>query len=76
MFIHYNTLRYRINRITELTGIDFKNARTIFLISISERILNIQDMQRVSEKNHTRGFHSAGKIKKGHASNTEICADR
>lgn len=50
MFIHYNTLRYRISRIIELTDIDFSNARTIFLISISERILNIQDMQKYQKK--------------------------
>ena len=50
MFVHYNTLRYRISRIVEFTDIDFSNARTIFLISISERILNIQDMQKYQKK--------------------------
>jgi len=39
---HYNTVKYRLNKIIELTGIDFEDARTIFQLQLSFLILDIQ----------------------------------
>lgn len=44
MYMHYNTLKYRINRIIELTQIDFSDERTVLLILLSMKILKIQQM--------------------------------
>jgi hypothetical protein len=41
MHIHYNTLKYRISRITELVGIDFDDADMIFGIMLSERVMGL-----------------------------------
>jgi hypothetical protein len=39
--IHYNTLKYRIKRITELTGVDLANGDEMFRIALSERALEV-----------------------------------
>ena len=39
--VHYNTLKYRIQRICELTGIDFSNPDTILRLHLSKHILHI-----------------------------------
>ena len=46
MFLHYNTLKHRINRITELTGFDPDDERDIFLILLSEKILVLLNQQK------------------------------
>ncbi|MCI8594722.1 MAG: hypothetical protein HFF09_05645 [Oscillospiraceae bacterium] len=39
--VHYNTLKYRINRIVELTGVDFDDEMTAFQLIISDKILGL-----------------------------------
>lgn len=41
LHIHYNTLRYRINRIIELTNIDFSDHSVIFSLLLSHKILKL-----------------------------------
>lgn len=41
LFTHYNTIKYRLNRIAELTNLDFDDANTIFQLQISFIILDI-----------------------------------
>lgn len=43
MQLHYNTLKYRVNRIISMTGIDLNDENTVFSVMISERILQIRD---------------------------------
>jgi hypothetical protein len=43
MQLHYNTLKYRINRIISMTGIDMNDENTVFSIMISERVLKIKE---------------------------------
>ena len=40
LFVHLNTLKYRIKRIVELTGIDFKDRDTLLYIELSFRLLD------------------------------------
>lgn len=42
LYAHYNTVKYRLNKIIELTEIDFEDARTIFQLQLSFLILDIQ----------------------------------
>lgn len=42
LYAHYNTVKYRLNKIVELTGIDFEDANTIFQLQLSFLILDIQ----------------------------------
>ena len=44
MHLHYNTLKYRINRIIAMTGIDLNDENTVFSVMISQRILKIRNM--------------------------------
>jgi DNA-binding CsgD family transcriptional regulator len=39
--IHYNTLKYRVQRIEELTGLDLKDSNTTFQLSLSRRIMDL-----------------------------------
>ncbi|KNZ40852.1 PucR family transcriptional regulator [Acetobacterium bakii] len=41
LHIHYNTLKYRISRIIEITNIDFTNSETMFNIQLSVKVDNI-----------------------------------
>jgi hypothetical protein len=41
MHVHYNTLKYRISRIKEITGIDFDDESVIFGIMLSERVMTL-----------------------------------
>ena len=41
MNVHYNTLKYRVNRIVELTGVDFDDEMTAFRLIISDKIINL-----------------------------------
>ncbi len=43
LHIHYNTLKYRINRITEITNIDFSDNETLFNIQLSVKVNEILD---------------------------------
>lgn len=43
MHDHYNTLKYRILRIQELTGIDLTDEKTIYRIHLSRQILQLQE---------------------------------
>lgn len=43
MQLHYNTLKYRVNRIIAMTGIDLNDENVVFSIMISERILKIKE---------------------------------
>lgn len=42
MYLNYNTLKYRINRIVEMTGLDFTDAQTIFRLQLSFMILDMK----------------------------------
>ncbi|MBQ9032003.1 MAG: helix-turn-helix domain-containing protein [Parasporobacterium sp.] len=48
MFIHKNTLVYRLGKIRELVQVDFTTGRGLFIIQMSLRILNLLGM--ISEK--------------------------
>lgn len=41
LHIHYNTLKYRINRIIEITNIDFSDSETLFNIQLSVKVNDI-----------------------------------
>jgi hypothetical protein len=41
MHIHYNTLKYRIGRIKEITGIDFDDEDVIFRVMLSRRVMKL-----------------------------------
>lgn len=41
MSLHYNTMKYRINRIISMTGIDFEDERVIFRLMVTERVLRL-----------------------------------
>lgn len=38
LYIHFNTLRYRLNHISELTGLDLKDAETCFKLGASFKV--------------------------------------
>ena len=40
LFIHRNTMLYRINKIKELTNIDFSNTEETFQVLLSYKIMN------------------------------------
>ena len=41
MGLHYNTLKYRMNRIVAMTGLDLKDERTIFKLMVTKRALRL-----------------------------------
>lgn len=41
LHIHYNTVKYRIKRIEDLSNIDFLNSETLFHICLSSKVLDI-----------------------------------
>ena len=41
MHLHYNTMKYRINRIQELTGISFDDPHVMYRIIIAEKVMSI-----------------------------------
>jgi len=43
LFVHYNTTKYRLQRIVELTGLDFTDANTIFQLQLSFLIMDMQE---------------------------------
>jgi len=43
LFTHYNTIKYRLNRIVELTGLNFMDSRTIFQLQLSFLIMDMQE---------------------------------
>ncbi|MDR2492038.1 MAG: helix-turn-helix domain-containing protein, partial [Coriobacteriales bacterium] len=47
MHIHYNTAKYRINRIREITGIDLNDEQQIFRTILSERAIAL--LNRMSD---------------------------
>ncbi|MDR1422308.1 MAG: helix-turn-helix domain-containing protein [Coriobacteriales bacterium] len=55
MHVHYNTLKYRIGRIREITGIDFDSETEIFRIMLSQRAI---DLLRRTEDNDTSPLES------------------
>jgi DNA-binding PucR family transcriptional regulator len=55
MQLHYNTLKYRINRIISMTGIDMNDENTVFSIMISERVLKIKEYLH-DHDNDIQGF--------------------
>lgn len=49
MSLHYNTLKYRINRIISMTGIDFEDEREIFKLMVTERVMRILEGKTLLE---------------------------
>lgn len=49
MFLHYNTLKNRMNQIEAMTGFTGENGRDRFWIMLSEKILKFLDMKKKSE---------------------------
>jgi sugar diacid utilization regulator len=41
MHVHYNTLKYRIGRVSDATGVDFDNPDVIFRIMLAERVIGL-----------------------------------
>lgn len=62
MQLHYNTLKYRINRIISMTGINLNDENTVFSVMISERILRIQALMSHRGSN-MQGFFDSEWIK-------------
>ncbi len=58
MQLHYNTLKYRINRIISMTGIDLNDENTVFSVMISERILRIKELMSHRGSNSLGFFDS------------------
>ncbi len=52
MFLHYNTLKYRINRIVTMTGVDLADKNTVFGIMVSEKILKMKELMLNSDFNY------------------------
>lgn len=50
MYTHYNTVIYRIQRIKEITGIDFEDYEDRLNFQISLKILEMQENERCSNK--------------------------
>jgi sugar diacid utilization regulator len=48
MHLHYNTIKYRINRIIEVTNIDFGDYQRMFKVIISEKIMDLLKQQKRS----------------------------
>lgn len=43
LHIHYNTLKYRISRIVEATGLDFNDSETLFRIQLAVKVAELID---------------------------------
>ncbi|WKY44028.1 helix-turn-helix domain-containing protein [Eubacteriaceae bacterium ES2] len=43
LHIHYNTLKYRISRIVEITGLDFNDSETLFRIQLAVKVNELID---------------------------------
>lgn len=50
MYLNYNTLKYRVNRIVEMTGLDFGDSQTIFQLHLSFMILDMKNQMITSEE--------------------------
>ena len=49
MSLHYNTLKYRINRIISMTGLDFTDDREVFKLMVTERVIRILKRKKGTE---------------------------
>ncbi|MDR3053506.1 MAG: helix-turn-helix domain-containing protein [Coriobacteriales bacterium] len=45
--VHYNTLKYRVNRITEVVDIDFSDSDQMFRVALSKRVLELQGLKAI-----------------------------
>lgn len=43
LHIHYNTLKYRISRIVDATGLDFNDSETLFRIQLADKVAELID---------------------------------
>jgi len=43
LHVHYNTLKYRINRIIEITDLDLSDSETLFKIQLLVKVNDILD---------------------------------
>ena len=59
MGLHYNTLKYRINRIIAMTGLDLKDEKTIFKLMVTERALRILHRSESGRMLKGRKMHGA-----------------
>lgn len=55
MSLHYNTLKYRVNRIISMTGIDMKDEREIFKLMVTEKALKILNISASDQKMSENG---------------------
>lgn len=44
LYLHYNTLKYRIDKIAALTDLDFTNSADVHRIVLSKKVLEIEDV--------------------------------
>ena len=49
MYLNYNTLKYRINRIMEITDLDFNDSQTIFQLQLSFMILDMKSQMLLDD---------------------------
>ncbi|MBQ0004977.1 MAG: helix-turn-helix domain-containing protein [Clostridiales bacterium] len=43
LYLHYNTLKYRIDKIASLTNVDFDNSADVHRIVLSQRVIEIEE---------------------------------
>lgn len=56
LHLHYNTMKYRINQIIELTNIDFDDYDYMFSIMIAEKVAQILKMDVTLSNSYTPGL--------------------
>jgi purine catabolism regulator len=50
LFIHYNTLRYRLHRIKELAGIDFSSWKKVARVALAIQVYHIIQARKKGEE--------------------------
>ncbi|AGY75306.1 PucR family transcriptional regulator [Clostridium autoethanogenum] len=50
LFTHYNTIKYRLNRIVELTGLNFTDYQTIFQLQLSFLIMDMLEQLKKTDE--------------------------
>ncbi|MDR1359267.1 MAG: helix-turn-helix domain-containing protein [Coriobacteriales bacterium] len=60
MHVHYNTLKYRVNKISEMAGIDLNDPEVAFRIMLAERVLVL--LRRIEKNEAFSPVHTAKRL--------------